>query len=102
MKLTRNRYQQGSLTIENRKNGQKIWVYRWRETGPEGYAVRRKRIVRSKTEHPTKSAAMKAVAGLRLDINVETVSSSPITVDQIISHYKEAELADSKRKNTAH
>jgi integrase len=100
MKLTRNRYQQGSLTIENRRKGQKIWVYRWREIDANAKSVRRKHIVGTKTEYLTRSAAMKAVEGLRLDINVETTnaSSTPITIDQIISHYKETELADSNSK----
>jgi integrase len=75
-------------------------VYRWRETGANAKSVRRKHIVGTKTEYLTRSAAMKAVEGLRLDINVEVanVSPSPITVDQIISHYKETELADSNSK----
>jgi integrase len=100
MKLNRTRYQQGSLTTEKRSNGQKVWVYRWRETEQDGQTVHRKRIVGTKAEYPTKSAALKAVDGLRLEVNVEAVTtlSSSITVDQIIAHYKDTELAETNGK----
>lgn len=42
---------------------------------------------------------MKAVNGLRLDINIQSVNS-PLTVSQVIAHYKTVELADSKPKTT--
>jgi integrase len=53
MNLRRTRYQQGSLTIERRKSGSSLWVYRWRETGQNGQATRRKQIVGLKSEFPS-------------------------------------------------
>ncbi|HXC94517.1 MAG TPA: tyrosine-type recombinase/integrase [Edaphobacter sp.] len=100
MKHTRKRYQLGSLTIEKRSNGQKIWVYRWREQCHDGATVQRKKIVGTKQEYPTKTTALKAVEGLRLDINVEAVNTSSVTVDEVIAHYKDIELADSNSKTT--
>ena len=74
-------------------------MYRWRESGQNGRTVHRKRVVGTKAEYPTKSTALKAVDGLRLEVNAEAVSNAaPITVDQIIAHYKETELADTNRK----
>ena len=76
MKHTRERYQQGSLTVEKRKNGPDVWVYRWRER--QGTATTlRKRIVGTKATHPTKAAAAKAVHGMKLDINRELSPASP-------------------------
>jgi integrase len=99
MKHTRQRYQHGSLTIEKRSNGQKVWVYRWREPSQPGETVHRKRVVGTRAEFPTKSAALKAVDGLRLEANVEAATNSaPIIVDEVIAHYKETELADTNRK----
>jgi integrase len=99
MKHKRQRYQHGSLTTEKRSNGQKVWVYRWRESGQNGEPVHRKRVVGTKTEYPTKSLALRAVEGLRLQVNVESVANAtPVTVDQIIAHYKGTELADTNRK----
>jgi hypothetical protein len=100
MNLRRTRYQQGSLTIEHRKNGSALWVYRWRETGENGQPTRRKQIVGWKSELPSRAAALRAVEGLRLDINTEaiSVSSEPITVDQLIEHYRLTELTEANVK----
>ena len=56
-------------------------------------------MVGTKAEYPTKFAALKAIDGLRLEVNVEAVTNAtPVTVDQVIAHYKETELADTNRK----
>lgn len=98
MKHTRKRYQAGSLTIEKRKNGPDVWAYSWRESGPNNSRIQRKRIIGTKQEYPTKSSAQKAVEGMQLDINVETASSVPVTVSQVIAHYTEIELAETNGK----
>ena len=97
----RDRYQRGSLTIESRNSGPDVWVYRWREQAGN-QSVQRKRIIGTKQQYPTKTAALKAVAGLRMDINAEAVSSSgqDVTVDEVIAHFKDVELADSSSKTT--
>lgn len=98
MKPNRTRYQAGSLTIERRKNGAAVWVYRWREEDASGTFTRRKRIVGTKTEYPTKALARHAVDGLRLEINVETSTTSILTVDELIQHYRETELSEQNSK----
>jgi integrase len=95
---TRDRYQRGSLTTEGRANGPDVWVYRWRESTGKGKTAQRKRIVGTKKEFPTESAAWRAVDGLRLDINSESINSSVVTVDEVIGHYKLIELADTNSK----
>ena len=96
----RNRYQQGSLTTEKRSNGPDVWVYRWREAGNVGCTVQRKRIIGTKKHYPTESAAWKALEALRLDINAESVSSSPLTVRELAEHYIEKELGEACGKTT--
>lgn len=100
MNLRRTRFQQGSLTTENRKNGPDVFVYRWRETGEDGRSTRRKQIIGSKADFTSRAAALRAVEGLRLDINTNTVSSSsaPFRVDQLIGHYRLTELCESAPK----
>ena len=98
MNHQRKRYQHGSLTTEKRKTGPGVWVYRWREAGVTGALVQRKRIVGSKRDLPTKSAALKAVEGLQLDINVESANVGPVSIDQLILHYADVELADANSK----
>ena len=81
MKLTRARYQQGSLTREERKNGPDVWVFRWREQTLEG-RVKRKVAVGTVQEYRSKAAAQKAVVALRIDINQETWM--PSTVEELV------------------
>lgn len=88
------RYQNGSLTIEKRKAGPAVWVFRWRESTSQG-SVNRKRVIGSRAQFPTKREAMKAVEGLRLDINAEATVSHhrTVTVSDLWKHYEETELA---------
>lgn len=88
------RYQNGSLTIEKRKAGPAVWVFRWRESKSEG-SINRKRIVGTKEQYPTKREAMKAVEGLRLDINADAVVTHrrSLTIFDLWEHYKEREFA---------
>ena len=94
----RDRYQRGSLTIEGRANGPDVWVYRWRESVGKGTTAQRKRIIGTKKQYPTEAAAWRAVDALRLDINAESLSTSDLTVNEVIAHYKSIELADSNSK----
>jgi len=96
----RERFQQGSLSIEKRANGSAIWVYRWRELAHNGKSIRRKRIVGTKSEYPSKAAAMRAVEGLRLDINTgaDSVTGAPANVDALIQHFRFTELGESSNK----
>ncbi|HEX3374540.1 MAG TPA: tyrosine-type recombinase/integrase [Edaphobacter sp.] len=93
MRHKRTRYQHGSLTIEKRKTGPDVWVYRWREGN-----VRRKQIIGSTEQYATRAAALRAIDGLRLDINAVTVSNSPVTIRELFEHYTLIELADEASK----
>ena len=96
----RDRYQRGSLTTESRSTGPDVWIYRWRESVTNGKSVKRKHIIGTKKQYPTESAAWRGVDALRLEINVEAVSASDITVDEVIAHYQSIELAETNSKTT--
>lgn len=100
--LSRVRYQTGSIALESRKSGPPVWIYRWRETKTNGQRVKRKQVVGTKVEFPTKAAAMRAVDGLRLDINSESamMSSSRFTIAELIEHYRRTELSEKSSKTT--
>ena len=89
MKFTRERYQLGCLTCEQRMTGPWVWVFRWRETRAEG-RVNCKKIVGTVEQYPTKAAALKAVESLRFNINLE--NPAPLTINQLTTHYMEKEL----------
>jgi integrase len=67
--FTRNSYQAGSLTVEKRKRGPDVWVFRWRETSASGLRLKRKLHVGTKAQYPTRNQALRAVDKLGLDIN---------------------------------
>jgi integrase len=100
MNQTRKRYQQGSLTTEKRKTGSAVWVYRWRETDTSGKQVNRKIVIGDKATYPSKAAALKTVEGLRLEINKEAPAGvyKPLSIGQLVAHYREVELADAAPK----
>ncbi len=92
--LTRQSYQKGSLTIEKRASGQQIWIFRWREAGPDGKRVQRKAIVGTKQDFPTKAKAEQAAAALRLDVTKEQPqrAKAGLTIEQLVAHYIDKEL----------
>ncbi len=100
MKHTRKRYQAGCLTTEKRRTGSSVWVYRWRESDTSGKQVNRKLVVGDKTTYPSKAAALKAVDGLRLEINKEAPTGvyKPLSIGQLVQHYREVELSDAAPK----
>lgn len=100
MTHTRTRYQHGSLTTEDRKHGPSVYVYRWRERSPNGKPIQRKRIIGTKREFATASAARKAVDSLQLDINADVVSKCFLTVTERAEHYKVKELINGKTAKT--
>lgn len=103
MKHTRKRYQHGSLTTERRKKGPAVWVYRWRETDTDGKQVNRKLVVGNKITLPTKSLALAAVQGMQLEINKEAPAGiyKPLSIGQLVIHYRETELSDTNPHKTA-
>ncbi len=98
----RTRFQNGHLKCEERKTGPDVWTFRWRETATNGRRINRKVVVGTVNQYKTETAANKAVAALRIDINNETPRAfRPLTVEQLVAHYKERELTDDGSKKAA-
>src|SRR6185295_6949759 len=93
--MRRARYQRGSLRRIKRKDGTKVWEYRWRETQQDGTRKRRSTIVGSIDDYPTESLAQAEVDDLRLNINPFTTQPvKDISVGALVNHYREHELPD--------
>ena len=94
--MRRARYQRGSLRLIRRKDGGKVWEYRWREVRTDGTRKRRSVIVGSVEEYPSESLAQTAVDSLRLNINQSTQPGAikDISVEALVNHYREHELPD--------
>jgi integrase len=92
----RTRYQQGSLHLVERKNGQKVWEFRWWQTRIDGSKKRPKIIIGSLEEYPNESSAQMAVDALRITINEQTPRQQlkQISIATLVEHYREHELPD--------
>jgi integrase len=101
--MRRTRYQQGSLTKLKRKGGKQVWIFRWREIGPDGKRRPCKRVIGTVAEYPTKQAAEQAVEAFRIDINAGTKRAQyPKVIDfrTLTDHYIAQELPLDQREAT--
>jgi integrase len=99
MNHTRKSYQHGSLTIEKRKKGPSVWVYRWRERS-ERSSVKRKQILGTTKELTKTQAQRKADLYKQTANDPIAVASSPLlTVTELVNHYTERELCESNGKS---
>ena len=92
----RTRYQEGSLTLEERKRGPAVWVYRWWQKDTAGKPVRRKVQLGNLEEYPNESRAQAAADALRLTINEKTPRQQlkEISIATLVQHYREHEMPD--------
>lgn len=90
MKFTRQGFQSGSLSREERRVGPAVWIFRWRENTCEG-RINRKVVVGTVQQFPTKSAARTAAEPLRANAMAGN-PAVPVTVAQLVKHYETKEL----------
>jgi integrase len=90
------RYQNGCVILSKNGSGEQVWLFRWYETQADGERIRRKKVIGTLDQYKNKTAAQKAATGFRLAINSgkRNELSSSITMSQLITHFRERELAD--------
>jgi integrase len=88
------RFQQGSLLKQKRKSGPDVWVFRWYDE-TSGKRTYKKRNLGTVRDLPSRRDAEQAVADFRANINVEV--RVPITVSELIAHYRKHELTADKK-----
>jgi len=84
----RSTYQYGTLSQERRQRGPDVWAYRYSEI-VDGKKLRRKLIVGSLEEYPTRAAAQRACEHVRLTANAETAASDSPTIGGLMDRYIE-------------
>ena len=101
--MRRSRFQQGSLQLVVRAGNRKAWEYRWYEAQPDGKRTRRNLVLGTLEQYPNETAAQKAVAALRADINVESprMNLTPASVAMLVEHYRQKELGEDSSKTYA-
>jgi integrase len=92
MPVTRNRYQEGSIDRVKRAKGPDVWVYRWRETLPDGRRVQRKRTIGDKNRFKNEADAKRAVEALRAEINAQQEVVGELTLERLWADFVEKEL----------
>lgn len=98
----RARYQKGCLKQIRRKSGYLVWLFRWRETDPDGKRRPKKIVVGPVRELRTEADARRALEVLRLNINMDLSEQarSPRDFRALVDHYclKELVPEDNERK----
>ncbi len=87
-------YQYGTLVLEKRSRGPSVWIYRYFEF-ENGKKRRRKSIVGTQEEYPTRSAAERASEHLRLSANAEINNYECPNMGGLIDRYIEEVLRPS-------
>ena len=90
IRMQAQRYQAGSLSILKRKSQPDAWMFRY-YTEENGRRVYKRRFVGTVLEFPKRKDAEKAVAQIRVEINVGA-SSAPATIAHVAAHYMKHEL----------
>lgn len=90
----RTRYQHGNLQLETPKNRPDVWIYRWREYGPNGRVRRRGKLVGTIEQYPTKAGALKACGYLQLMANSDNPNSRDITFGTLLDRYVAEEMPE--------
>ena len=87
--------QNGSITRSTRSHGPDVWEFRWREAGADGKRKHRRMVIGSIAQFSDKSSALLEVAALRREINLNDprLSLQPVTVSELVNHYRQRELA---------
>ena len=87
--------QNGSVMRSTRLRGPDVWEFRWREAGADGKRKHRRMVIGSTVQFSDKSSALLEVAVLRRKINLNHPHLCPqaVTVSELVSHYRQRELA---------
>ena len=87
----RSTYQYGTLSLETRRRGPDAWAYRYFEA-VNGSKRRRKTIVGTLEQYPTRAAAERACEHVRLVANAENLNPQSPTMGGLIDRYIEQVL----------
>lgn len=101
--MQRTRIQRGGVNLDVSSSGKKVWVFRWRETRPDGRRAPRKKVIGTLEAYPTKKAAENAARGVRLNL-VDRGSAAMVRIimKELVEHFSEHELVDRGEEGRAY
>ena len=87
--------QKGSLIRSSRRQGPDVWEYRWRETCSGQTRKHRRIVIGTLNTLKNESAALKSIAALRRDININDrqMGTKPLRLAELVEHYRQKELS---------
>jgi integrase len=101
--MQRTRIQRGGVNLDVSSSGKQVWVFRWRETRPDGRRAPRKRVIGTLEEYPTKKAAENAARGFRLDlVDQGSAALVQITMKELVDHFSQHEQVDKGEEGRAY
>jgi len=101
--MQRTRIQRGGVNLDVSSSGKQVWVFRWRETRPDGRRAPRKRVIGTLEEYPTKKAAENAARGFRLNlVDQGSAALVQITMKELVDHFSEHEQVDKGEEGRAY
>jgi len=95
--FTRTRYQNGSLRVQTRGSGTKVWEFRYYEPSVDGGRASRSATVGTLAQYPNQSAARKSsgVQAILLRINAgHPIGPATSTCGALIGRYVEEEMPE--------
>jgi hypothetical protein len=94
--------QKGSLIRSSRRQGPDVWEYRWRESCSGKTRRHRRIVIGTINTLKDETAALKAIAALRRDININDrrLSTKPLRLAELVEHYRQRELAEDNEWKT--
>jgi integrase len=83
--LTRTRYQNGSFRVKKRKNGMRVWEFRYAEAGPDGKRRSRAVTIGTVQEYPTETSAQKSPTAQALVLRINSEHPlGPVTASTVV------------------
>jgi len=94
--------QKGSLIRSSRRRGPDVWEYRWRESCSGQRRKHRRIVIGTLDTLKDESAALKSIAALRIDININDrrLRTKPLRLAELVAHYRQKELANDNEWKT--
>lgn len=86
--------QRGSVMRTEPLSGPDVWEFRWREPGPDGKRRHRRMVIGTLDEFPDEPTARQRITALGLEINRSDarLDSRPLTISELVDHYRQREL----------
>jgi len=82
----------------SRRQGPDVWEYRWRESCSGQTRKHRRIVIGTLNTLKDESAALKAIAALRKDININDrrMKTKPLRLAELVEHYSPHECAGAR------